>query len=360
MATQLQSRPGTAGYEDFEYREPERHQNWAGDQQTRSRDGNAEQLARFLGWFSIGLGITEIVAPRQLAEMIGVENKPGLFRLMGIREIGSGIAILTQEQPAGAVWSRVAGDMLDLALLGTQLDSNNPEREKTLAATMSVLGVTAVDLYTAKSLSQQSNGSSSGRANGGRGSAGDMIKSGSGIKVKTSITIGRPIREVYGFWRNFENLPRFMSHLQSVQVLDERRSHWTAVGPANMRLEWDAETLEDRTEDLISWRSLPGGQVDTAGYVQFRQAPGDRGTEVTVEMRYDPPGGVVGASIAKLFGESGQEVVNRDLQAFKNVLETGEVVHSDSSIYTRPHPAQPPEANELQKSRLMNTEGAAR
>ncbi len=360
MATQLQSRPETAGYEDFEYGEPERRQNWGADQQTRSQNGNAEQLARFLGWFSIGLGITEIVAPRQLAEMIGVENKPGLFRLMGIREIGSGIAILSQEQPAGAVWSRVAGDMLDLALLSTQLDSNNPDREKTLAATMSVLGVTAVDLYTAKRLSHPSNGSSIGRENGDRGSAGDMIQSSRGIKVKTSITIGRPIGEVYGFWRNFENLPRFMSHLQSVQVLDERRSHWTAVGPANMRVEWDAETVEDRPEDLISWRSVPGGQVDTAGYVRFRQAPGSRGTEVMVEMRYDPPGGVVGASIAQLFGESGQEVVNRDLHAFKNVLETGEVVHSDSSIYTRPHPARPPEENELEKSRLMNTEGTAR
>ena len=359
MATQLESRTA-AGYEDFEYREPERRRNGGGHQQSVSEGGNADQLARFLGWFSIGLGIAEIVAPRQLAEMIGVENKPGLFRLMGIREIGSGIAILSQEQPAGAVWSRVAGDMLDLALLGSQLDSDNPEREKTLAATMSVLGVTAVDLYTAKRLSQQSNGVGNGHAYGDRGSARQMVQSGRGIKVKSAVTIGRPIAEVYGFWRNFENLPRFMSHLESVQVLDERRSHWTALGPANMRVEWDAETVEDRPEDLISWRSLPGGQVDTAGYVRFRQAPGNRGTEVMVEMRYDPPGGVVGASIAKLFGESGQEVVNRDLQAFKNVLETGEVVHSDSSIYTRPHPARPPETKELEKARLLNTQGVAR
>ena len=358
MATQLERRPETAGYEDFEYREPERRQNGGRHQQTRSQDGNAEQLARFLGWFSIGLGIAEIVAPRQLSEMIGVEYKPGLFRMLGLREIGHGVAILSQEQPAAGVWSRVAGDLVDLALLGTQLDSDNPEREKTLAATMSVLGVTAVDIFTAKSLSGRSNGSS-GRGNGNRGSAREMVESGSGIKVKHSITVGRPIHEVYGFWRNFENLPRFMSHLQSVQV-EGRRSHWIAVGPANMRVEWDAETVEDRPEDLISWRSLPGGQVDTAGYVRFRPAPGDRGTEVMVEMRYDPPGGVVGASIAKLFGESGQEVVNRDLQSFKNVLETGEVVHSDSSIYTRAHPARPPEEKELEKSRLMNTQGAVR
>jgi uncharacterized membrane protein len=360
MATQLESRPETAGYEDFEYGRPERRQNGGGYQPTRSQEGNTEHLARFLGWFSIGLGIAEIVAPRQLAAMIGVENRPGLFRLMGLREIGSGIAILSQEEPAGAVWSRVAGDMLDLALLGSQLDSDNPEREKTLAATMSVLGVTAVDLYTARSLSQQSNGGSSGRANGGRGSPGDIVESGSGIKVKSAITIGRPIGEVYGFWRNFENLPRFMSHLQSVEMLDDRRSHWSALGPAGMRVEWDAETVEDRTEELISWRSLPGGQVDTAGYVRFRPAPGNRGTEVLVEMRYDPPGGVVGASIAKLFGESGQELVNRDLQAFKNVLETGEVVHSDSSIYPRPHAARPPEDKELEKARLLNTQPGGR
>jgi uncharacterized membrane protein len=183
-----------------------------------------------------------------------------------------------------------------------------------------------------------------------------MVQSGSGIKVKSAITIGRPIGEVYGFWRNFENLPRFMSHLEGVQMLDDRRSHWTALGPAGMRVEWDAETVEDRPDELISWRSLSGAQVDTAGYVRFQQAPGNRGTEIFVEMRYDPPGGVVGASIAKLFGESGQEIVTRDLKAFKNVMETGEVVHSDSSIYTRPHPARPPDEKELEKARLLNTE----
>jgi hypothetical protein len=93
--------------------------------------------------------------------------------------------------------------------------------------------------------------------------------------------------------------------------------------------------------------------------VRFKQAPGNQGTEVVVEMRYDPPGGVVGASIAKLFGESGQEVVTRDLKAFKNVLEIGEVVHSDSSIYTRPHAARPPEEKELDKARLLKTGSAA-
>jgi uncharacterized membrane protein len=360
--TEMESRTRATGYEDFDYSGMrERRQNGGGQSEARGQDGNADQLARLLGWFSIGLGIAEIVAPRQLADLIGVEHKPSVFRMLGLREIGHGVAILSQDHPAPGVWSRVVGDMLDLALIGTQLDSDNPEREKTLAATMSLVGVAAVDLYTAKRLSQGSNGSNGSHSHTAeeQDSVRGIIESGSGIKVKKSVTVGRPITEVYGFWSNFENLPRFMTHLQSVEV-DGRRSHWTAVGPANMRVEWDAETVEDRPEELISWRSLPGGQVDTAGYVRFRPAPGNRGTEVLVEMRYDPPGGVVGASIAKLFGESGQEVVTRDLQAFKNVLETGEVVHSDSSIYTRAHPARPPEEKELEKSRLMNTEGAVR
>ena len=362
MATELASRAGAAGYEDYEYGEvSDRRQAGGGQRETGPQEGNAEQLARFLGWFSIGLGLAEIVAPRQLAELIGVDNKPGLFRLMGLREIGHGVGILSQDQPAGAVWSRVAGDILDLALLSTQLDSDNPERRKTLAATMSVVAVTAFDLYTAKSLSQQSstgNGSSRNRQRGrAHDSAQAIVESSRGIRVKSAITVARPVGEVYGFWRNFENLPRFMSHLESVQVLDERRSHWTALGPAGIRVEWDAETVEDRRNELISWRSLPGGQVDTAGYVRFRPAPGNRGTEIVVEMRYDPPGGVVGATIAKLFGESGQEVVTRDLLAFKNVLETGEVVYSDSSIYPRPHPARPPNEHELEKARLLRKEG---
>ena len=102
----------------------------------------------------------------------------------------------------------------------------------------------------------------------------DMVESGSGIKVKTAITIGRPISR--GLWllaQLREPAPIHESPAETVEVGDGRRSHWTAVGPANMRVEWDAETVEDRPEELISWRSLPGGQVDTAGYVRFPPGP---------------------------------------------------------------------------------------
>jgi uncharacterized membrane protein len=277
--------------------------------------------------------------------------------LLGLREIGHGVGILSQGQPAGAVWSRVAGDIMDLALLSTQLDDKNPDRERTLAATMSVLGVTALDLFTARSL---------GRPNGGRNGASAVeptrrgLESARGIKVKKAVTINRPVSDVYTFWRNFENLPRFMTHLESVKVFEDgKRSHWVAIGPAGVRLEWEAELVEDQSNELISWRSLPGGSVDTAGYVRFRPAPGNRGTEIVVEMRYDPPGGVIGATIAKLFGESGEQVVARDLLAFKNVMEIGEVVHSDASIFHRPHPARPAAEEEIRKARLKEPQAAA-
>jgi len=329
MATELASRPDAVGYENF--RSPSRGQGNGGQQRNGNRESDTdERLARALGWFSIGLGLAEIAAPGKLADLIGVENRPGLFRLMGLREISSGVTILTQSWPAEGVWSRVAGDVLDLALLSTQLDQENPQRERTLAATVAVLGVTALDLYTSRRLSEKSTRSRPGMAR-------------RGLRVKEAITVNRPVSEVYEFWHDFQNLPRFMTHLESVRVLGSTRSHWVALGPAGMKVEWDAEVTEDRPDELISWRSLPGGDVETSGRVRFSAAPGGRGTEIVVEMSYDPPGGVIGATIAKLLGEAPDQIVVRDLRAFKNVMELGEVVHSDSSIHRRPHPAQPPE-----------------
>jgi uncharacterized membrane protein len=334
MATELASRADTADYENLQFPAVDRRQGNGGQQPNRIRVGDKdERLARALGWFSIGLGLAEIAAPGKLAELIGVENKPGIFRLMGLREISSGVTILTQSWPSEGLWSRVAGDVLDLGLLSSQLGRENPQREKTLAATLAVLGVTALDVYTSRRLSEKSNG----------GAASETAR---GLQVKEAITVNRPVSEVYEFWHDFQNLPRFMTHLESVRVRGPGRSHWVAQGPAGMKVEWDAEVTEDRPNELIAWRSLPGGDVETSGWVRFRPAPGGRGTEILVEMRYDPPGGIIGATIAKLLGEAPDQIVVRDLKAFKNVMEIGEVVHSDASIHRRPHPAQPPKESD--------------
>ncbi len=147
---------------------------------------------------------------------------------------------------------------------------------------------------------------------------------GEGIKVEQAVAISRPREELFRFWRNFENLPRFMDHLESVQVLDERRSHWVVKGPAGTRVEWDAEIHNEIPDELIAWRSLPGSEVDHAGSVHFSPVRND-GTEVRVILRYDPPAGKLGAAVARLFGEEPSRQVAEDLRRFKQVMEAGEL-----------------------------------
>ena len=310
--------------------------------QPSPESAGAERRARGLGWFSIGLGLAQIGAPRSLARLIGIrdddETRNTMFAI-GLREITSGIGILSSPQSAGWVWTRVGGDLMDLALLGRSMNACN-DKSRVAAATAAVAGVTIVDFMTSQQLSRQGNGTER-RANGAGAVQQHRAISGE-VHVTETITIRRPRQEVYGFWHNFENLPRFMAHLESVQVLDNNRSHWKAKAPAGTTVEWDAETIEDRPDELISWRSLPDATVPNSGSVRFKDAPGDRGTEVQVELRYQPPGGKIGALLAKLFGEEPQQQVKGDLRRFKQVMETGEIVHSDSSIHTGMHPAQPP------------------
>lgn len=291
-----------------------------------------EQLARGLGWFSIGLGLSQLAAPRSVARLIGASESQGTRTLMaalGVRELISGVGILRQPDSAGWVWARVAGDLMDLALLRSARDARSSHRGRIAAATLAVVGVTALDAFAARELSR------------GNGAAGPRAAASRGVRAAAAATISRSPEEVYQFWRRLENLPRFMAHLESVRVTDDRRSHWKAKAPAGAIVEWDAEITEDRPNELIAWRSAEGADVPNFGSVRFTPAPGDRGTEVRVELRYDPPGGVVGATIAKLFGEEPGEQARGDLRRFKQVMETGEVVHSDASIHTGTHPAQP-------------------
>ena len=147
-----------------------------------------------------------------------------------------------------------------------------------------------------------------------------------GVKVRRTYTIGRSPEECYRYWRDLGNLPRFMTHLISVQVIDERRSHWVAKAPAPWgQVEWDAEIISDEPNALISWRSLRDADIDNAGSVRFQPAPGGRGTEVTVELNYEPPGGQLGVTLARLLGEEPKTQVEEDLRRFKQIMETGEV-----------------------------------
>jgi len=146
-----------------------------------------------------------------------------------------------------------------------------------------------------------------------------------GIKLEKVITIQRPPEQVYAFWRNLENLPRFMRHLKSVWNLGQRRSHWVAEAPLGLSVQWDAEIIQDQPNEMVAWRSLEGSEVDSAGSVHFRRASGGRGTEVRVVLKYDPPAGQLGAAIARLFGENPEQTMREDLRRFKQLLEAGEI-----------------------------------
>jgi uncharacterized membrane protein len=160
------------------------------------------------------------------------------------------------------------------------------------------------------------------------------------VRVSKTVTVNRPIEEVYAFWRDLENLPRFMTHLESVQVRGGQ-SHWRAKAPAGLSVEWDATLVEERPNERLVWQSAADADVPNAGTIRFVEAPGARGTEVHVDLHYDVPGGKVGAAFAKLFGEEPSQQIQSDLRRFKQVMETGEVLHSDASIHRGAHPAQP-------------------
>lgn len=144
------------------------------------------------------------------------------------------------------------------------------------------------------------------------------------IEVVKARTINRSPEELYRFWRNFENLPRVMRHLESVTVHDERRSHWVVKGPADRHIEWDAEIVNEKANQLIAWQSCEGADIDHWGVVRFAPAPGGRGTEVTVELEYEPIAGSFGAMVTKLFGEEPAQQIEEDLRRFKQLMEAGE------------------------------------
>jgi len=144
-----------------------------------------------------------------------------------------------------------------------------------------------------------------------------------GIHVEEAVTLNKPIGEVFRFWRNLENLPQFMRHLESVAVREEGISHWVAKGPAGSKVEWDARIINEVDNKVIGWQSLKGSTIATAGSVNFDETP--HGTRVRVHLQYNPPAGRLGALVARIFGEEPNQTVREDLRRFKQLMETGEI-----------------------------------
>ena len=280
-------------------------------------DHAARRWSRLLGVASLGLAAAPLARTAQVARMTGTDNSAvatEVIKAVGVREAAHALALLAG--PPSMVWTRVLGDAADLAILEKARRSRKGERSRRVSMTMAaVLGITALDVYGAVKATRTA-------GQHGRGRPGPL-------HLDASVTVNRPVDEVYAFWRDFENLPTFMGHLRSVTVDGFDRSHWVARAPLKKSVEWDAELTGDDRFRRISWRSLPHADIDNSGTVHFDTAPDGAGTEVRVTLHYDVPGGAIGRAVAKILGEEPEQQVRDDLRRFKQVLETGDIVRSD-------------------------------
>ncbi|HEY8536902.1 MAG TPA: SRPBCC family protein [Vicinamibacterales bacterium] len=296
-------------------------------EQLHAKNGRPEGLAGGLGWMSLALGAAATAAPDRVAHLVGLPEERRtrtIVRAVGLREIASGTGILARGRPAGWLWTRVAGDVMDLALVSTAFRRDHVNTRRLTVAAGAVAGLAALDMLVARAMRRET-----------------PVRATHEVSLLHTITINRPAAGLYRFWRDLRNLPRFMRHLRSVAVLDDRRSQWRARAPAGMTVSWDAEITDDVPNERIAWRARPGSRVPNHGYVEFAPAPGGHGTEVRVHLAYQPPAGRLGRAVAKLFGEDPDWQVRDDLRRFKQLMEVGEIPVSESS-FTRGGPARPP------------------
>ena len=287
----------------------------------RPTRGASRARPRAFGWFSLALGAGLITAPDSVSRLIGVKKNRRVRKVMravGVREIASGVGLLAGTRKSPCLWARALGDVIDLGLLGRALALPRTRRDRGVSALAALAGIALLDAAAARATSKSTS---------------------PGVVVKRAITVNRTVAECMRFGET------------SRTFRGSWRTSWgacrggpfamAASGPLGTVFRWEAEVVADEPNRRLAWKSLPGSQVMHQGEVEFRPAPGNRGTEILVDLRYLPPAGRAGASIAKLFGKEPSQEIAADLRRLKQVIETGEVVHSDASIHRGMHPAQP-------------------
>ncbi len=279
-----------------------------------------DQLGRGLGWFGVGVGLAELALPGLLARVIGAE--PGTrtslaLRAAGVREVVSGLAVLLRPRRTLPLWARVAGDVMDLGLLALASSSKGSSNARLATTAAAVAGVAALEIYTSRTLAAAQPAEA---------------------PLIFTVTINKPPPEVYAFYRKLSNLPLFMDYLESVEERSLTRSHWVAKLPIAGTTTWDAEITEDRSGEVLAWRTVAGSVIAHRGKVTFAKTPGRNGTEVRVEWEIGLGGVGASPALARLLTRS---QVKGDLRRLKQVMETGEVLFSDASSHRGKHPAQP-------------------
>jgi uncharacterized membrane protein len=264
-------------------------------------------VAGCLGWLSVGLGLAALLAPRKLGELTGVDDRQGLIRLVGVRELVSGIGLLTQPSKSPWLWSRVAGDLMDLAVLGSAHRGTGRGRSRAIGTAAVVAAIGAAD------------------------AAASLLESRRAARVAPdtyfdrTIIVNKSPRECYDYWRDLRNVANFTVRLENVIPLDERRSRWVMQGPGGVSVEWVTEITEDKPGERLRWKTAEDAPFKLAGAVNFEAAPGGRGTFVTLGMHYHTPGGYIGAALVRLLGPDPSGEVRENLRRFKQLLETGEI-----------------------------------
>jgi len=267
------------------------------------------QLGLALGWFSVGLGLLQILAPRGIGRAMGVGHHPVIMRLCGLRELASGVGLLSERSPAAFAWSRVAGDALNLVLLRSALRSPGSSKAKIAAAATLMASVTAIDIFASQQMTRSA-----------------LARPKEPLRSKLAISIAATPEKLYAFWRNVENLPKFMQNVVSVTAVTPLQSHWVANAPAGTQIEWDSEIVDDQPNKLIAWRTLPDSDFAHHGIVSFEPEPAGTGTTIHVDLYYRAPGGAFGIGLARILGEDPGSHLMQTLRRLKQLVETGAVV----------------------------------
>lgn len=275
--------------------------------QTRGKF-TATRLGIALAWAGVGIGIAELLTPRRFAHIAGLPPHPRLVRATGAREIITSAGLLLQPRQPGWRWSRVAGDIVDLSLLAWTRRDHQDRRLGVMTAL--VAGMTALDALAAYDSQQQWR---------------TQKETPGVIRIHKSLYIQRPPEACYHFWRNFENFPQFMQHVDAVQVVDASHTHWHVRAPLGRPVEWTAELVSDIPSQQLGWRTLAGSAVEHTGVVRFLPGLSGKTTRLDIELRYHAPFGKAGVMLAKIFGEEPSQQIDDDLRRFKQLIETGEI-----------------------------------
>lgn len=262
-----------------------------------------------LGVLSVGLGLAALFAPRRVSTACGISRTQGMLPLVGARELASGVGLLSGRQTNMWLWSRVIGDVMDLAVLATAHDGTPSGRRRVSATAAVVAAITAADVMAAVQHSRE------GGRLPGRAASPDVY-------VDRTVIVNKTPQECYEFWKNLSNVPRFSTRVKTVTVRQDGVSHWVLSGPGGTSVEWDSTVTVDRPGERLSWKSVADTPFSHAGSVQFAPAPGGRGTFVSVIMHYRAP---AGGTLARLVGGDPFGEIREDLRRFKQLIETGEI-----------------------------------